>query len=109
MGVANGEARTVATDPSLGNVTDCDAVDSKSESQAQGWTQFAQPTARSAHRYHQVDHLRLCGNRAILEALLAVEGGESIDSVLTDFSRLPPELYQQTLKHHAAYQIGGVA
>jgi hypothetical protein len=99
----------VATDPSLGNVTDCDAVDSKSESQAQGWTQFAQPTARSAHRYHQVDHLRLCGNRAILEALLAVEGGESIDSVLTDFSRLPPELYQQTLKHHAAYQIGGVA
>jgi hypothetical protein len=24
-------------------------------------------------------------------------------------SRLPPELYQQTLKHHAAYQIGGIA
>jgi hypothetical protein len=84
-------------------------MDSRPEARTQGWMQFAQPTARSARRYHQVDHLRQCGNRAILEALLAVEAGQSIDAVLTDFSRLPPELYEQTLKLYAAYQIGGVA
>jgi hypothetical protein len=32
----------------------------------------------------------------VLEALIAVESGESLDEVLADFGRLSPELYRAT-------------
>lgn len=34
-------------------------------------------------------HLANCGARPVLEALRAVERGESVDAVLLDFARLP--------------------
>lgn len=34
-------------------------------------------------------HLANCGGRPVLEALLAVECGQPVDSVLRDFARLP--------------------
>lgn len=48
---------------------------------------------RSARRQRLVAHLWACGPRCILEALLAVEAGQSLDEVLEDFGRLPPEIY----------------
>lgn len=35
-------------------------------------------------------HLAGCGGRPVLEALQAVERGEPVDSVLAEFSHLPP-------------------
>ncbi|MDX0531503.1 hypothetical protein GOC94_30880 [Sinorhizobium medicae] len=34
-------------------------------------------------------HLAGCGARPVLEALVAIERGESVEAVLLDFSRLP--------------------
>ena len=63
---------------------------------------------RTARRQAQIAHLHRCGPRCILEALIAVDGGEPLDSVLADFERLPPSLYHATLYHYAALDDGGV-
>ena len=55
---------------------------------------------RNARRLPQADHLRQCGSRCILEALIAAESGEPLDAILADFERLPPELYHATLYLH---------
>jgi hypothetical protein len=34
-----------------------------------------------------------CGERPVLEALLAVENGQDLDQVLEDFARLQPDIY----------------
>ena len=52
---------------------------------------------RSARRQRQARHLHRCGPRCILEALLAVDRGDSLDAVLADFERLPPETYHAAL------------
>src|SRR5262245_26343008 len=39
-------------------------------------------------------HLHRCGPRPVLEALLAVERGQSLDLVLEDFARLQPDIYE---------------
>jgi hypothetical protein len=57
---------------------------------------------RSLRHWRQCEHLRQCGTRCILEALLAVESSESLDAVLADFERLPPQTYHATLYHYAA-------
>ena len=57
---------------------------------------------RSARRRRLSDHLHKCGPRCILEALIAVESGKTVDSVLADFERLPPEVYTATLYYYAA-------
>lgn len=47
---------------------------------------------RPLHLAAQLDlagHIAKCGARPVLEALLAVERGESVDAVLLDFARLP--------------------
>lgn len=62
---------------------------------------------RSARRQRQTAHLHRCGERCLLEALIAVEGGEPLDSVLADFERLPPQLYHAALYHYAALDNGG--
>jgi hypothetical protein len=51
---------------------------------------------RRQHRQRQSRHLHECGPRCILEALLAVDRGASVDSVLEDFARLAPETYHAT-------------
>ena len=62
-----------------------------------GYTSAA-PTAavantRSATRQYLVRHLCRCGERCVLAALIAVEAGQDLDFVLTDFARLAPETY----------------
>jgi hypothetical protein len=49
---------------------------------------------RSIRRVHLARHLCGCGPRPVLEALLAVEGGDGVDDVLADFGRLPVETYR---------------
>jgi hypothetical protein len=49
--------------------------------------------ARSARRQRLARHLHAAGARPILEALIAVEQGQSLDAVLADFARVPIEVY----------------
>jgi hypothetical protein len=51
-------------------------------------------TKRSPRRQQLVRHLCSCGERPVFEALLAVESGQSLDSVLEGFARLAPETYE---------------
>ena len=44
-----------------------------------------------------MQHLHRCGPRCILEALIAVDRGDSLDAVLADFERLSPETYHAAL------------
>jgi hypothetical protein len=53
---------------------------------------------RSDQRRRQVRHLVRCGERCVLEALLAVDAGQSLDFVLGDFERLHPDAYKITSK-----------
>jgi len=48
---------------------------------------------RNDKRQRQVAHLYAAGPRPVLEALLAVAAGQSIDDVLADFSRIPSTTY----------------
>ena len=48
---------------------------------------------RSPTRRRLILHLYQCGPRPLLEALLAVDAGQPLDSVLADFARVPPEIY----------------
>jgi hypothetical protein len=51
-------------------------------------------SARNPRRQRLVAHLHACGPRPVLEALLAVAAGQSLDLVLEDFRRLAPEIYR---------------
>jgi hypothetical protein len=51
---------------------------------------------RSDRRQKQVKHLVACGERCVLEALIAVDNGQPLDLVLRDFERLSPEAYKLT-------------
>ena len=53
-----------------------------------------QAEQRSARRCRLVEHLRDCGDRPVLEALIAVANGSPLDRVLEDFGRLSPEVYR---------------
>jgi hypothetical protein len=53
---------------------------------------------RSEKRRRQVRHLVACGERCVLEALIAVDNGQPLDLVLRDFERLHPDAYKQTSK-----------
>lgn len=48
---------------------------------------------RNIHRQRQVSHLYQAGPRPVLEALLAVTAGQSLDDVLADFARVPINIY----------------
>lgn len=50
--------------------------------------------ARSAKRRRLAAHLYRCGRRPVLEALIAVDRGQPLDEVLTDFARIPAEVYK---------------
>ena len=50
---------------------------------------------RGIRRQCLTRHLRACGVRPVLEALLAVESGNSVDDVLADFARISIETYHQ--------------
>jgi hypothetical protein len=49
---------------------------------------------RTPRRQRLVKHLIECGERPVLEALLAVEAGQDVDVVLEEFCRLQPEIYE---------------
>jgi hypothetical protein len=49
---------------------------------------------RNARRRHLARHLHAAGPRPTLEALIAVEAGQSVDDVLSEFGRVPTEIYQ---------------
>jgi hypothetical protein len=49
---------------------------------------------RTPRRQRLVRHLVECGERPVLEALLAVAAGDQLDVVLEDFARLKPETYR---------------
>jgi hypothetical protein len=48
---------------------------------------------RTPRRQRLVRHLVECGERPVLEALLAVADGQDLDRVLEGFARLQPEIY----------------
>jgi hypothetical protein len=48
---------------------------------------------RNNRRQRQVAHLHAAGPRPVLEAILAVAAGQSIDAVLADFARVPVIIY----------------
>jgi hypothetical protein len=50
--------------------------------------------ARTPRRQHLVKHLVDCGDRSVLEALLAVDAGQDLDAVLEDFARLDPVIFE---------------
>ena len=52
------------------------------------------PTKRSPRRQRLVAHLYACGARPVMEALLAVEAGEPLDGVLSNYSRHPADLFR---------------
>jgi uroporphyrinogen-III synthase len=49
---------------------------------------------RSARRRRLSEHLHSAGPRPVLEALIAVEAGQSLDAVLEDFGRIPADIYR---------------
>jgi hypothetical protein len=49
---------------------------------------------RNIQRQQQVSHLYQAGPRPVLEALLAVAAGQSLDDVLADFARIPVATYR---------------
>jgi hypothetical protein len=53
---------------------------------------------RCEKRRRQVRHLVACGERCVLEALVAVDNGQPLDRVLLAFERLHPDAYKQTSK-----------
>ena len=57
---------------------------------------FPRFNPRSDRRQNQVKHLVACGERCVLEALIAVDNGQPLDLVLCDFERLSPEAYKLT-------------
>jgi hypothetical protein len=48
---------------------------------------------RSARRRRLCSHLHAAGPRPVLEALIAVDGGQPLDDVLEDFGRVPADIY----------------
>jgi hypothetical protein len=50
---------------------------------------------RSARRQRLALHLHRCGPRPVLEALIAVAKGQSLDAVLQDFCRLNASTYRR--------------
>ncbi|SRR6266852_3853923 len=49
---------------------------------------------RTARRQRLAWHVYACGPRPVFEALLAVEAGQPLGEVLTEFARLPPAVYR---------------
>jgi hypothetical protein len=49
---------------------------------------------RTPRRQRLVKHLVECGERPVLEALLAVDSGQDLDQVLEDFAKIQPEVYE---------------
>lgn len=60
--------------------------------------QLPQFDLRSERRRRQVRHLIDCGERCVLEALIAVDNGQPLDLVLLEFERLHPDAYKLTSK-----------
>ena len=49
---------------------------------------------RPARLQYLVAHLHACGQRPVLEALLAVSDGTPLGDVLEDYARLPADIYR---------------
>ena len=61
---------------------------------------------RSARRRRLSEHLHSAGPRPVLEALIAVEAGQSLDAVLEDFARVPADIYRAVgADHFPKYQL----
>jgi hypothetical protein len=49
---------------------------------------------RNVKRQRQIKHLVAAGERPVMEALIAVEAGDDIDTVLAAFARIPIHIYR---------------
>jgi len=49
---------------------------------------------RTPRRQQLVKHLIKCGERPVLEALLAVAAGGELDAVLESYARLHPDVFE---------------
>ena len=58
-------------------------------------------------RWRLCQQLHESGPRPVLEALIAVECGQTLDEVLEEFARIPPELYRATLYFYGALADDG--
>lgn len=72
---------------------------------------MSDPGPRRLRRQRLVAHLHRCGARPVLEALIAVAGGDDLDATLEDFANLRPEAYRRcgadTLPMKAWHVIDG--
>ncbi len=57
--------------------------------------EIAAKIVANLRRQRAVEHLHGLGPRPVLEALVEVEAGAELDSVLADFARLDPETVRQ--------------
>ena len=64
---------------------------------------------RSERRQKQVKHLVACGERCVLEALIAVDDGQPLDLVLRDFERLSPRDIQINIQNHSGHNMKNTA
>ena len=60
---------------------------------------------RSPRRQYFSAHIHAAGPRPVLEALIAVHEGASLDEVLEDFARIPAEAYHLMGASHFQEQI----
>jgi hypothetical protein len=51
-------------------------------------------SSRSPRRQYLVGQLHAAGRRPLLEALIEIEAGHSVDGVLERFATIPPEVYR---------------
>jgi hypothetical protein len=52
-----------------------------------------EPNKRNARRQRLCKHLHAAGPRPVMEALLAVDGGQPLDDVLEDYGRVPSSFF----------------
>jgi hypothetical protein len=50
---------------------------------------------RNSNRQRLVQHLVRCGERCVLEGLVAIENGQSVDDMLEDFGRVPAATFHR--------------
>ena len=51
------------------------------------------PAIRTARRQRLCKHLHAAGSRPVMQALLAVDGGQPLDEVLEGFARIPSSFF----------------
>ena len=67
------------------------------------------PEARSEERQQRIAYLYACGSRVVMEAMLEVSDGKSLDEVLTRYCEIPVSTYRiigaDVLPIHAEFEV----